>query len=380
MDEIVPQKKQNPQTDVEKNNILKNIGEPASIGGRPEPHLDAGGKTLKGLQEANAVNNFSQPNSVDKDAIIANLHKNQTVPTLRTLESDVVEATKQHELSTVSIVAQKIQQKGEESEKQAASEKKGVFKKISLSVAAIILIVLSVAILGYAYIITRPQPLPTGQSNTSLNNLIAVDDTKTVSISPQQNSLAAWLGAEKLLTTENATIVKINITAAGTTTPLDSQTFLNDWGTLHIPGWFIRALGPQYLAGFYHNGSAWDPFLILSIASYDNAVAGMLQWENNMASDLAPLYALTTSTDTTPPQSQNTSSTTGAQTTPIILSVPPTFSDTFVNNKNVRMLAVPNQKPLILYSFPQQNVLVITTSKMAMSEIFNRLVTQALIH
>ena len=48
---------------------------------------------------------------------------------------------------------------------------------------------------------------------------------------------------------------------------------------------------------------------------------------------------------------------------------------TFIDNKNVRVLGIPGQKPLLLYSFPEQNVLVITTSTAAMKEIFNRLVS-----
>lgn len=385
MDPNVPKKEQN-QPRPDEPAIPQKHNEPAPIGGRPPSHLEAGGSTLEGLQAANNIPRPIHLGEEERSAIITDLHKkDQAIPSVRTLESDAAEAVKQQNISAVSIASKKIQQKSPidtaaSSEQSSDTHISGIFKKIALILGVFLLIGASVGVIGYAFFVTH-RSSPSSHSNTSPNTLINIDETKTIVVVPGQNTLSAWLDTKNKLANDTATIVQLLITQSGTTTPLDSQTFLSELGAQHIPSWFIRAIGQQYMVGFYNNNSQWDPFLILSVTSYDNAFAGMLQWENGMATDLAPLYTSTTP-KVLPTQATSTIASTTSTTSPqtVTLSLSPTFTDMFISNKNVRVLAIPGQKPLLLYSFPQQNVLVITTSAAAMNEIFNRLVSRQFVH
>lgn len=391
MDNQVPQKKEVQGAIIDANTIPPQRGEPATIGGQPAPHLEAGGNTLEGLREANATPHPTHFSDTQKNTLIKDLHKKDlSISTLRTLETDASEAIKKQNISIVSIAAQKIKQRDELAsstvEKKTSTIKwSNIFKKISFVTATLFFIAVGITAVGYAILnVVKQTPLPT-RPQISSNTFINADATKIVTTSSDQNTLSAWLSARKSLTNETATIVQVIITPTGTTTPLNSQEFLSNLGAAHIPSWFIRSIGNLYMTGFYHDTSNWDPFLILRVNSYTNAFAGMLQWETNMGTDLAPLY---TKKNSVQPRSieQTTSTASTSNTTPtasstvITLSPPATFSDIFIDNKNVRALAVPGQKPFLLYSFPEQNVLVITTSDAAMNEIFNRLISHQFIH
>ncbi len=380
MDNPVPKKNQPPFN----TNTFPQKGEPTSVGGQPSPHLEAGGTALEGLRAANTMPQPPHLNTTEKNTIINDLHKkDQTISSIRTFESDAVEATRQKNISAVSLAAQQIQKKDNAHTTPHPSKTlfhKDGLKKIVLIVGILVLIVASIGIVGYAiFSLIKQTPLP--QQATPPKTLITADDTKIVSVSPNQNTLNAWLDAKHTLANDPATIVAIDLINSGTTTPVNAQMFLTNLGASHMPSWFIRAIGQSYMTGFYHDGSSWNPFLIVQVDSYTNAFAGMLQWEPAMATDLAPLYAssqihtnvASTTIATTTAFASYTASSTSSTT--VTLATPPSFSDTFIDNKNVRVLGIPGQKPLLLYSFPEQNVLVITTSTAAMKEIFNRLVS-----
>jgi peptidoglycan hydrolase-like protein with peptidoglycan-binding domain len=53
----------------------------------------------------------------------------------------------------------------------------------------------------------------------------------------------------------------------------------------------------------------------------------------------------------------------------------PTFYDAIINNKQAREYGVPGQTPIIVYSFPDKNTLVITGSEAAFQTITARLTT-----
>ncbi len=364
MDPIVPQKPN---------------GQPATIGGIPEPTLHAGGNVLEGLQAAIAAE--QAPHGPAKETLVADLHNEEHgIPKLRTFESDAAEAVQKHSVSSVSIAAQKIQEKSVEPEIGRTEIVSNAIKNVAMILGALILIGGSCGAVWYAFVVSQPKQASVLQSNPSNNVLIGVDDVKTVSMGQQQNSLDAFMQGANLLATEKGTIVQISITAAGTSTSLDAGTFLSDLNANNMPSWLPRAVGPGYVAGFYHNATSWNPFMLFSVSSYDNAFAAMLQWEANLGSDLAPLYQKS-STSTAPTIASTTTATSSTpKNTPVILSLPPAWSDVFIANKDTRALGIPGQKPLLLYAFPTQNVLVITTSQEAAIEIFDRLVARQFVH
>jgi hypothetical protein len=73
------------------------------------------------------------------------------------------------------------------------------------------------------------------------------------------------------------------------------------------------------------------------------------------------------------PSSVSNASSTDSTTSPVVLSAPPAWSDLFIANKEVRAFGLAGKQPSLLYAFPTQNVLVITSSQASAAEIFNRL-------
>ena len=101
-----------------------------------------------------------------------------------------------------------------------------------------------------------------------------------------------------------------------------------------------------------------DPFLIIKLTSFENAFAGMLSWEPNMARDLAPLLG----------------------TTDLLKVINPAyvFKDVIVRNKDVRMLEA-SSTPVILYSFFDNQMLIITEDIDAIQTLIDRLTREKLL-
>jgi hypothetical protein len=126
----------------------------------------------------------------------------------------------------------------------------------------------------------------------------------------------------------------------------------------------LTALGaPNELArnatGVFVGLHAFDhvqPFLIISVSAYDRAFEAMLAWEGTIGTDLGSFFA---------PEG----------TVESVASRPPalSFTDSVSDNLDVResQAAWP-----ILYAFPRQNLLVITTNENTLKEILSRLSLQ----
>ncbi|MFA5997823.1 MAG: hypothetical protein WC814_00270 [Candidatus Paceibacterota bacterium] len=123
-------------------------------------------------------------------------------------------------------------------------------------------------------------------------------------------------------------------------------------------------------------GGTQSPFFILSVASFGDTFAGMLQWEPLILRDLARLFppypapaiATTTSATTTLKSTGKTASTT-----------PPApaarFVDAIVANHDVRVYRDTLGRDILLYGYWNQTTLVIARDVAAFTEIIGRLAT-----
>jgi hypothetical protein len=96
------------------------------------------------------------------------------------------------------------------------------------------------------------------------------------------------------------------------------------------------------------------PFIILTNNFFQNAFAGMLSWESTMPSDLSAIFGIT-------PAEWSSG----------------TFHDKLVKNKNVREFTDSSGSVLFLYSFIDNNTLVIAQNEAALTEIITRFENQA---
>lgn len=119
------------------------------------------------------------------------------------------------------------------------------------------------------------------------------------------------------------------------------------------PGSLIRAFDPLFMFGAFGEST----FIIIKLTSFENAFAGMLAWEKNLSQDIGPLFA----------------------TAELLRDVPleSVFTDITDRNKDVRMLAQRDQ-PILLYSFFDNNMLIITDNMETLRVIVDRLTREKL--
>ena len=128
------------------------------------------------------------------------------------------------------------------------------------------------------------------------------------------------------------------------------------------PGSLVRALDPLFMFG----SLGQSRFFIIKITSFENAFPGMLSWEETLGEDLGGLFG-------TAPLLKNISSTS-------------VFKDIVSKNKDVRALFAPTEPlasstvPVILYSFFDNQKLIITDSFETLQTLIDRLNKELLVH
>ncbi len=122
---------------------------------------------------------------------------------------------------------------------------------------------------------------------------------------------------------------------------------------LQAPGSFTRSI-KQITFGSSGKG---EPFIVIKATSFDIGFAGMLNWEKMMSADLAPLFG-TPVTETFDPQARTASGSHEAF-----------FKDVIASNKNARVLLDENGKDRIVYTFTDQNTILLTTTRDTLAEL-----------
>lgn len=134
--------------------------------------------------------------------------------------------------------------------------------------------------------------------------------------------------------------------------PAPVQTIINEL-ELQAPGSFTRAITEFTFGGTPQR----QPFIIMRVTSFDTAFAGILEWERTMSADLSPLFGDVVINSFDP------SARTDTQVREAF------FKDIIASNKNVRLLLDEEGKDRIVYTFTNQNTILITTTREALDEI-----------
>jgi hypothetical protein len=129
--------------------------------------------------------------------------------------------------------------------------------------------------------------------------------------------------------------------------------------TPHFPGSFARSLSNEYMIGFSSVDTLTEPFMVFQSQNFDVAFAGMLEWEQYMSPDLAPLFGSPV-LNTRVPNGSNT--VVGAH-----------FTDALNSNRSIRILYDETGQERIVYAFVNKNLVIITTSTGALSRLIERI-------
>ena len=126
----------------------------------------------------------------------------------------------------------------------------------------------------------------------------------------------------------------------------------------NIPGRLARTLEDTYTFGI-HKQNTQEAFLMVRTTFFENAFAGMLEWEASMDTDLSPLFGPATSRA----EAATNTRTAGRRG----------FRDQVIQNKDTRVLLDHNDNIALLYSFVDRETLIITTNIETFVEVHGRL-------
>lgn len=333
---------------------------------------------------------------------------------LRTYEGDVAEVLAHSRASTASIAIAEAKKESGEDRIQNQQETEGpshAGKKILLAVLSLIL--LGAGVIGAYYLYSKSALAPStpqAQAPQPVPSLVPVDSQDVVSVDGLSTTAALSLIKSEIAKPSPANSITEIIpieTANGQKARVSTADMLNLM-QVSPPDILARSLEPSWMLGIYTDASNnKSAFVVVQTNFFQNAFAGMLQWESVMADDLklflpagnvadianvtpaAPAVTIATSTATSTQNASSTSpvmSTTTssaqlenipAQTNPYALEGH--FEDRIIMNKDVRVFVTDSGNILFLYSFIDNTKLVVAGSEDALKEILTRLENQAFV-
>lgn len=330
-------------------------------------------------QEQNATLLSEKPEKKEPPARLvptpASLPKEATtVQPLETYQRDIEGLVKDKNVSILSIAAAEAERRGKEQTTPgaAATNSSGGSWVKTITLYGVGLLLLAGASGALAYIVERPTSVSAPQAVAA--PFIAVDETKDITIDSgtTRTSLMATLTAAKQATSLSLGLIsRLLITTASSTgsgqslAPIDAQSFFTLIAP-DMPDSLLRTINPTYLLGVHvYNDN--QPFLILSVDSYEQAYAGMLAWEPTMQQDLSPLFDYT---PTVHIPEENVATTTNDASQQLTVTG---FADSIVENHDARVIENSTGDISLLWTFLDSNTLVITTNDATLREIISRL-------
>lgn len=278
---------------------------------------------------------------------------------IRTFQGDIADALKRQQESLVSIQRAESIKSGNLSYRSESTGK--TVRNTSLLVLGSFLLILLGSVGGwYAYrefVNKTRTPVIASLPNQflSVNNTVNIDVTN-----PTREKIinAVSTNLTNIKDGEVRQVVLNRLNELGESVTISITEFLTALQT-SAQGSLVRAFGPLYMTGALKSSNSDEvgTFLIINLSSFENAFAGMLLWEKTLAQDIGPLFT----------------------TAPLLVNVPTetAFVDITDRNKDIRALVL-EEKPLLMYSFFDNEKLIITDNLETMRTLIDRLTREKL--
>lgn len=284
--------------------------------------------------------------------------KNDAV--VHTFKDDVQHLVRNRKMSMTRIAALESDRGRETTEPQEAQEPWKTTTLIALTV--LLLVIASVLGFGafYAYRLnTAPNLTPQFEPSilfTEAREQVDITDENPRGImsllgNARKNTLFSLGSIIELYVLEETPPNEEGVSLLG---HLDAIDFLERIEAA-VPDTFIQTLGTDYMIGI-HVIDESVPFMILTTRSYGHAFSGMLSWERNIEENLMPFFSP------------------GVDfVKPAVAEGENSFSDTVIQNLDVRILRDSNNEIRIMYAFIDRSTIVITTNIRTLIELASRL-------
>jgi hypothetical protein len=276
-----------------------------------------------------------------------------SIKSLRTFKSDAEEAVRYKNVSAAQIALAEQNKRLAKQELEPKNETDS-HKSLKGPVLMIALAILALAGGGAYYWATVIQPNPTVALPQELRvqTIIPYAKASLVNIDPKNDPLLSIGEALRDATAPESSIYAIVPVPIGTTTV--AATSLEIFGETSMPDMLKRSLSQTYMVGSYISTSK-SPFFILKNTYFQNAFAGMLEWEKDMRNDLIALIAVSH------PE----------ETTALVNSLP--FEDSVISNIDSRVLKNSKGDVVLAYAFSDQSTVIVTTSVDSLKKLLDKL-------
>ncbi len=330
---------------------------------------------------------------------------------IRTLETDIASHVQSNQLSIAQIA---MAQKEKDRSVIAAPSDDGGGKSFLFGVMSTILVLGGLGALGFVvYKLSDNFNVPFFDNGNGIATILPAESITRLDVSTTTR-VALFSHIESFIQDPGAQALDVRALiftkqVVSTTTKTEVLSFENfmDLIDSRAPGRLVRTLGPEMMFGTIGN----EPFLLARHSSYENAFAGMLEWEPLMRDDLPFLLytpperptfqpkadqpwagpiATTTEMAVISPESLVMSGTSTATSTQAATTtapydsglatndlpvIPATWKDIVIRNVDTRALIREDDELLMLYSFVSDDLILITTRKETMAVILDILAT-----
>ena len=272
---------------------------------------------------------------------------------IRTYQGDVASALQKQNESIASIQKREAV-KREDEQRAAEPEKKTNWKTIVLSIFIILFIGLG-SFGGYWAYLKFKNQRASPVMVTPANRLIQVREVREINaltLNREQLTMLVREEARRVTSPDQrGEIIQINLRKGeGELAELfQTSEFLVLMET-RAPGALVRAFDPLFMLGV-SGAEISKPFILVKLKSFEQAYPGMLFWEENLREDLLPLFL-------DPEQLAAVSSENK-------------FEDITLANKDARLLKDDSGKTVLIYTFLNNEVLLITDDENGLRTIQN---------
>lgn len=320
----------------------------------------------------------------------------KTIPglaSIRTYEGDVAKTITARGTSAIDMaMAEKKRETGDENV-LTNSEPPTSHKKSILIIISLVLVLAGLGGGYYLYSISplavvTPQVIQTKTSSlvpSDAQAIVAIDGLTAIEIIQAIQGKISSIQNPGTITE----IVPYTSDLNGTKSRVTAQQMIKIL-KIPAPDILIRSLTPSWMLGaFTDSNNKKNIFIVIKNNFFQNAFAGMLAWESVMPDDLKQyLFSVAPQgvSNSTSPSSTITSSSTLASTSPEAETLAPVipyftlrgqFQDKIVKNKDVREFITADGDTLFLYSFIDNNRMVISANENTLAEIILRLEREA---
>ncbi|MBI4068448.1 hypothetical protein HY413_03520 [Candidatus Kaiserbacteria bacterium] len=302
-----------------------------------------------GLTPNEALPSESRP---DKRPVVTSLH------TLKDDLRDLVKVRKMSLIHAATLESERERQTADVESVVDATRARRRLRMFRLFAILALLFALGGAALFAVFIVQSER---SGGQQTDLgSSLVFAEQTLSFPLLPDQNprEVRAQLATSRYqgnLTLGAMLRIVPTVSTAGGERPATTAEFLQAIAPT-APDELVRSVGTDFFFGT-HTIDENVPVIIIPVASYEHAFAGMLAWEPSFNDDMTPLFPLVHYEKT------------DEQGIPHLVS----FEDVLIKNYDVRALRDENGDIRMLYSFPSRDYLIISESPHSFVEALARL-------